>query len=63
MLFASDSFLKGKIKEAWGKLTDDEVQMVEGKRDQLIGVIQKKYGMAKDEVERQLDEHARKCGC
>lgn len=48
--------LKGKIKERWGKLTDDELEQIEGRRDQLAGKIQERYGISKDEAERQLDE-------
>lgn len=47
---------KGKIKEKWGRLTDDDLNVVEGQRDQLIGKIQEKYGLAKDEAERQFSE-------
>ena len=47
---------KGKIKEKWGKLTDDDLDVAEGNRDQLIGRIQQKYGLAKEEAERQYDE-------
>jgi uncharacterized protein YjbJ (UPF0337 family) len=46
----------GKIKEKWGKLTDDDLQVIGGKRDQLIGKIQQRYGIAKDEAARQVDE-------
>jgi uncharacterized protein YjbJ (UPF0337 family) len=49
----------GKIKEKWGKLTDDDLQMIRGKRDQLVGKIQERYGIAKDEAERQVDEFSR----
>ncbi|MFB4413325.1 CsbD family protein [Pantoea sp. ANP04] len=42
---------KGKMKEKWGKLTDDDMQVIEGKRDQLVGKIQERYGYAKDEAE------------
>ncbi len=52
--------VKGKIKEQWGKLTDDDLDVAAGKRDQLIGRIQNRYGVAKDEAERQLDEWTRK---
>ena len=45
--------LKGKIKEQWGKLTDDEVDQLEGKSDQLAGKLQERYGIARDEAERQ----------
>jgi uncharacterized protein YjbJ (UPF0337 family) len=47
---------KGKIKEQWGKLTDDDLTMIEGNRDQFIGRLQERYGIAKEEAERQLRE-------
>jgi uncharacterized protein YjbJ (UPF0337 family) len=46
--------LKGKIKEQWGKLTDDDLTYLEGKQDQLAGKIQERYGIARDEAERQV---------
>lgn len=46
--------IKGKMKEKWGKLTDDDMQVIEGKRDQLVGKIQERYGYAKDEAEREV---------
>ena len=46
--------LVGKAKEKWGKLTDDDWQIVEGKRDQLVGRIQERYGIARQEAERQI---------
>jgi uncharacterized protein YjbJ (UPF0337 family) len=45
---------RGKIKEQWGKLTDDDLDQIEGKRDQLLGCVQKRYGIARDEAEKQL---------
>jgi len=48
------SEMKGKIKEAWGNLTDDELDVIAGKRDQLVGFIQKSYGVAREEAERQV---------
>lgn len=48
--------LKGKIKETWGQLTDDEIALAEGKRDQFIGKLREKYGLAKEEAEQRLDE-------
>jgi len=45
---------KGKIKERWGKLTDDDLDVVNGKREQLLGVLQNRYGVAKDELEREV---------
>ncbi len=47
---------KGKVKEKWGKLTDDDLAVINGKREQLIGRIQERYGIVKDEAERQADE-------
>ena len=51
---------KGKAKEQWGKLTDDDLDVVSGKRDQLVGRIQERYGIAKDVAEKQIDEWAKR---
>ncbi len=48
--------IKGSVKEQWGKLTDDDLDVAAGKRDQLIGKLQNRYGVAKDEAERQIDD-------
>jgi uncharacterized protein YjbJ (UPF0337 family) len=47
---------KGKVKEKWGKLTDDDLTTVNGKRDQLEGKIQERYGLAKDMVRKDVDD-------
>jgi uncharacterized protein YjbJ (UPF0337 family) len=47
---------KGKMKEQWGKLTDDDFDKIAGKRDLLVGKIQNAYGVGKDEAEKQLTE-------
>lgn len=47
---------KGKIKEQWGKLTDDDLDVINGKRDQLEGRIQERYGYEKDRVSREVDD-------
>jgi len=47
---------KGKVKEKWGDLTDDDLDRISGKREQLVGEIQTRYGIAKDEAERQVDD-------
>lgn len=52
--------LKGKARQQWGKLTDDDWDVVEGKREELAGRIQERYGVEKEEAERQLDEFASK---
>ena len=44
------------MKEKWGQLTDDELDVIAGKRDKLVGKIQEKHGINKEEAERQLDE-------
>ncbi|MGZ5010308.1 MAG: CsbD family protein [Methylobacter sp.] len=45
---------KGKIKETWGELTDDEIDQIAGKRDILLGKLQERYGLEKDEADRRL---------
>jgi uncharacterized protein YjbJ (UPF0337 family) len=47
--------LKGEVKMQWGKLTDDELDQIEGNRDKLIGKIQEKYGRTRMEVENEVD--------
>ena len=49
----------GKVKQQWGKPTDDDLQVVEALRTQLVGKIQERYGIAKDEAERQVDSWIR----
>lgn len=46
---------KGKVKEQWGKLTDDDLDVIAGQRDQLEGKIQERYGKAKDEAKKDVD--------
>ena len=50
----------GKAKENWGKLTDSDWQVIEGKRDQLVGRIQERYGLAREEADRQLADFERR---
>ena len=52
--------VKGKVKEQWGKLTDDDLDVIAGKRDQLLGRIQERHGIAKDEAERQVEDFERR---
>lgn len=46
--------LKGEVKQKWGKLTDNDLTLIEGRRDALVGRIQERYGIAQDEAERQV---------
>lgn len=48
--------LKGSVKMQWGKLTDDQLDVIEGRRDKLAGKIQEAYGVSKDEAERQISD-------
>lgn len=52
---------KGEVKKQWGKLTDDDLNIIVGNRDELIGKIQERYGIAKEEAERQIKEFERNC--
>jgi uncharacterized protein YjbJ (UPF0337 family) len=49
----------GKVREKWGKLTDDDVDVIAGKRDQLVGRIQERYGVAKEKAEEEVREWER----
>ena len=66
--------VKGKIREQWGRLTEDQLNVIDGRRDRLLGRIQESYGIAMDEAENQLkawekhhaqayDETARRVAC
>jgi uncharacterized protein YjbJ (UPF0337 family) len=48
--------VKGSVKERWGKLTDDDINVIDGKHDQLVGKIQEKYGIAREAAQKQVDE-------
>jgi uncharacterized protein YjbJ (UPF0337 family) len=47
---------RGNVREMWGKLTDDDLEQIRGNRDQLVGRIQERYGIAKEEANSQVDE-------
>ncbi|MEO1550419.1 MAG: CsbD family protein [Pseudomonadota bacterium] len=47
--------IKGKAQAKWGELTDDELQKAEGDREQLIGLVQEKYGKAREDAEKEVD--------
>jgi len=48
--------LKGSVRTRWGKLTDDDLELIKGQKDQLVGKIQERYGIQKDEAQRQVEE-------
>jgi uncharacterized protein YjbJ (UPF0337 family) len=47
--------LKGEVKSQWGKLTDDDLDRVEGDTEQLIGRVQERYGYAREEAQKEVD--------
>ena len=50
---------KGRVKQRWGKLTDDQLSVINGQRDILAGKLQEAYGITKDEVDRQISDWER----
>jgi uncharacterized protein YjbJ (UPF0337 family) len=48
--------MKGSVREKWGELTDDDLDQVAGRREQLVGKIQERYGYEKKRAEREVDE-------
>ena len=52
--------LKGQIREKWGELTDDDIDQVEGSSDRFIGVLQERYGLAREEAKKQFEEMKKK---
>jgi len=53
--------LKGKAKQQWGRLTDDELDVIAGKKDVLIGKLQERYGMARQEAESEANHWREAC--
>ena len=47
--------LKGDVRAKWAKLTDDDIDYIGGRKDELVGRLQQRYGYAKDEAEREAD--------
>ena len=48
--------VKGKVKEKWGKLTDDDLTAINGRREQLEGKIRERYGLSKDQARKEIDD-------
>jgi uncharacterized protein YjbJ (UPF0337 family) len=53
------TMLSGKVQERWGRLTDDDLDVIQGRREQLEGKIQNVYGVARDEARKQVEEFAK----
>ena len=51
--------MAGKVKTKWGKLTDDDLTAINGKREQLEGKLQERYGIAKDQARKEVDDWSR----
>ncbi len=51
---------KGNIRKQWGKLTDDDLDVIAGERDVLIGKIQERYGLSRDQAEKEVDDYNRR---
>jgi uncharacterized protein YjbJ (UPF0337 family) len=50
---------RGKVQQQWGKLTDDDFDLIRGKRTELAGHLQQRYGIARDQAEREIDSWLR----
>ncbi len=55
--------VKGKVREKWGWLTDDDLDVIAGKREKLEGTIQRVYGKTTEQVKKEVDDFAKGCGC
>jgi uncharacterized protein YjbJ (UPF0337 family) len=53
---------KGSLKQQWGKLTDDDLNIIAGQRDKLVGKLQERYGYAKEEAQQRADEWVKTAG-
>jgi len=51
--------IKGRVREQWGKLTDDDITRIEGKSEQLVGRLQERYGWAREDAQREVDNWMR----
>lgn len=55
--------VRGKVKQQWGRLTNDDLDVIDGQHEQLVGRIQEVYGKQRDEVEREVRQFEKSCGC
>jgi uncharacterized protein YjbJ (UPF0337 family) len=54
--------MKGQLRSQWGKLTDDDIEYIDGKRENLVGRVQERYGIAREEAQKRADEWIRTIG-
>ena len=52
--------VQGEVKKQWGKLTDDDLMIVEGQKDKLVGLVQERYGYAHEQAQQEVDEFIQK---
>lgn len=52
--------IKGEVRKQWGELTDDDIEQAAGERDKLVGKLQERYGMEKEDANREIDRWAEK---
>ena len=55
--------VKGQAQDQWGRLTDDDLDCIDGKREVLVGRIQERYGVAREEAEKEVDQFQTSCKC
>ena len=55
--------VKGQAQQKWGALTSDDLEKIDGKRAELVGKVQERYGLAKEEAEKQVQEFEGSCSC
>ncbi len=60
ILVAKWNLFRGKVKEQWSRITDYDLDQIEGKRDQLIGLVQEKYGYTKQKAEQEVEQFLKK---
>ena len=54
--------MKGRVREKWGELTDDDLDRIQGKYEQLVGALQQRYGWEKEKAQKEVDEWKRDAG-
>ena len=52
--------IQGEVKKQWGKLTDDDIMIIQGQQDKLVGAVQERYGYTRDEAQREVDRFLQK---